>query len=216
MKKDKNKYRSCEYIAEVYSILKNHFGILEPPLDHKTPEQLAVAVILSAQCTDAQVNKITPALFAHFPDLPSLAMASQAQLEQLIYSSGFYKNKSKNLIAMAKLVSQKHEGKIPNDFSILVQLPGIGRKTANVIMNQAFGKSEGIVVDTHVLRLAKRLGMSESKNAIAMEKDLMTIWNKEYWIDFSLYLIFLGRTFCMARNPNCPACILQKICPSAL
>lgn len=211
-----NKYRSSEYIAQVYGILKEHFGVLEPPLSHETPEQLAVAVILSAQCTDAQVNKITPALFARFPDLPSLAQASQSQLEQLIYSSGFYKNKSKNLIAMAKLVDQKYGGKIPNDFSALTKLPGIGRKTANVIMNQAFEKSEGIVVDTHVLRLAKRLGMSESKNAITMEKDLMAIWDKKYWIDFSLYLIFLGRTFCMARNPNCMACVLQKICPSAL
>lgn len=210
---DSIKYRSKEYVTYVYKSLKKFYGVPKPPLHYKTPEQLSVAVILSAQCTDNQVNKVTPALFARFPDLPSLALAKEEELQKLIYSTGFYKNKSKNILAMAKIVTQEYDGKIPNDFESLITLPGIGRKTANVIMNLAFKKAPGIVVDTHVLRLAKRLGMSNKIDAVSLEKDLMQVFPKEFWIDFSLLLIFLGRQFCMAKNPNCEDCFLNKRCP---
>lgn len=213
-------FREKKYIRKLYTTLRCHYAAQVPqgeplpaPLQHQTPEQLAVAVILSAQCTDKRVNMVTPALFARFPDLFALAEADTKEVEELIYSTGFYKNKAAHLVTMAQEVCTQYAGHMPQDFDQLTKLAGIGRKTANVIMNQAFGKAEGIVVDTHVLRLSKRLGMSTRKNAVSLEKDLMSIWPKEYWLDFSLLLIFLGREYCIARSPHCSQCLLRDICP---
>jgi endonuclease-3 len=195
--------------------LQNHYGHPETPLKHASNEQLAIAVVLSAQTTDEQVNKVTPELFKRFPDMPSLARADLAQIEKLVFSTGFYKNKARNIKNLAIKVCEKYDGKIPNDFDALLTLPGIGRKTANVVMDCAFNTSVGFVVDTHVKRLSRRLGWTNSENPEKIEKDLMVVIPSEYWKDLSLYLIYHGRKFCMARKPNCESCFLNKLCPSA-
>ena len=198
----------------VYEALEERYGVPTPPLDHETPEQLAVAVILSAQCTDERVNQVTPALFKAYPDMASLEQATQEDVEKLIYSTGFYRNKAKSLLGLAKELNEKYAGKIPRDFAVLCKLPGIGRKTANVIMNQVFGEAPGVVVDTHVMRLSKRFLWTSKSNAVQVEKDLMALLPKKMWKDISLYLIFFGREFCSARAPQCEICQFQKKCPS--
>ncbi|MCB1145564.1 MAG: endonuclease III [Leptospiraceae bacterium] len=201
------------YVKKIDRLLKEHFGPVKPPLDYSTNEQLAIAVILSAQCTDERVNLVTPALFAKYPDMVSLAKAKLQDIEKLIFSTGFYHNKAKNILALAKILTEQYAGKIPADFEVLTKLPGIGRKTANVIMNLAFDQAPGIVVDTHVRRISQRLGFTTATTPETVEKALMKVWPKEVWIDLSLYMIFLGRKWCMARKPNCEDCILTKICP---
>lgn len=199
----------------VYGILQKEFGRPACPLHFRTTEQLAVAVILSAQCTDERVNLVTPALFARFPDMHSLAGAEIPELERLIYSTGFYRNKARNIKALAQLLVEKYQGKIPRDFSVLHSLPGIGRKTANVIMAEAFGEAPGVTVDTHVKRIARLLGFTKSDNAIIVERELMAIFPHEHWRDLPLLLIFHGRKTCIARRPRCAECGLKKICPAA-
>lgn len=206
-------YRKAAYVRKIDRKLKKYFGPVEPPLDHETTEQLAVAVILSAQCTDERVNLVTPALFEKYPDMYALAKAKLSDIEKLIFSTGFYHNKAKSLLSLAQILTREYCGKIPDDFQTLTKLPGIGRKTANVIMNLAFGKAPGIVVDTHVRRISQRLGFTTARTPETVEKDLMKVWPPEVWIDLSLYMIFLGREFCMARNPDCENCILRKDCP---
>ncbi len=147
--------------------------------------------------------------------MAALARANQQELEQLVYPTGFYRNKAANIKKLAEILCRKHNGKIPPDFETLIGLPGIGRKTANVIMNQAFGQAPGIVVDTHVLRLSERLGYTNGRNAVRTEKELMKIFPADTWRDFSLYLIFHGRKYCTARRPNCTECFLKQLCPSA-
>lgn len=207
--------RALEFSYKVFERLKDHFGIPLPPLNFQTPEQLAIAVILSAQCTDERVNLVTPALFQKYPKVSSLANAKPADIEKLVFSTGFYRNKARNIQNLAKILVKQYHGKIPADFDILVTLPGIGRKTANVIMNIAFQKSCGIVVDTHVMRITKLLGFTKGKNAVQIEKDLMRVWPPELWMHFSLLLVYHGRKFCVARRPHCQVCILNDICPSS-
>lgn len=202
-------------IETIFTLLKDHYGSPETPLKHTTNEQLAIAVVLSAQTTDDQVNKITPELFKQFPDMPSLAQADISQIEKIIFSTGFYKNKARNIKNLAIMVCKKYNAKIPNDFDALLELPGVGRKTANVIMDCAFNTSVGFVVDTHVKRLSNRLGWTTHQNPEKIEKDLMRLIPKEYWKALSLYLIYHGRKFCMARKPDCKRCFLNKLCPSA-
>ncbi|MCS6985042.1 MAG: endonuclease III [Leptospiraceae bacterium] len=201
---------------ELYRLLKKHYGIPKPPLKFRNPEELAIAVILSAQCTDERVNAVTPELFRRFPDMKALAQASIEEVEQLIYSTGFYRNKARNIVRLAQIVVENYNGHIPPDFEVLQKLPGIGRKSANVIMNMAFQKAPGIVVDTHVLRLSRRFGYSEGKNPRKTERELMQIIPKRYWLNFSLYLIYHGRKYCRARKPLCSECFLNKICPAAM
>lgn len=174
-----------------------------------------MAVILSAQCTDERVNQVTPTLFARFPDMHALAKANVREIERLIYSTGFYRNKAKNLVALARILVERFNGKIPRDFKTLHSLPGIGRKTANVIMAEAFGEAPGITVDTHVKRLAKLLGFTKSDNAAIVERELMQIFPQKVWRDLPLLLIFHGRRTCIARRPQCDKCCLHDICPSA-
>lgn len=206
--------KTARFFSQVYKRLKNHFGEILPPLDYKSNEQLAVAVILSAQCTDERVNIVTKDLFREAPDMKALNKMPLERLKELVYSTGFYNAKAKNIKSLAKILIDDYKGKIPNDFEVLVNLPGIGRKTANVIMNQAFDAAEGIVVDTHVRRITQRLGLTEKKTPEQIEKDLMTYVPNKYWKDMSLYIIFHGRKFCDARKPKCYECILKSICPS--
>ncbi len=181
-------------------------------LDFATPFQLLVATVLSAQCTDARVNLVTPALFARFPDAHSMAAADLAELEALIKSTGFYRNKAKNLLACARHLVEHHGGEVPGTMDELVRLPGVGRKTANVILGNAFGVP-GLPVDTHVARLAKRLGLTRRKTAEQIEEDLTAAVARKEWTLFGLRLIYHGRQVCHAQRPACDSCTLARRCP---
>ena len=205
-------YRSEANTSEIYRSLQNHYGFVKTPLHYQTKEQLAVAVILSAQCTDERVNLVTKKLFKDCPDMYALDRIPLAKLEKLIFSTGFYHNKAVNLKKLARILVEKYGGEIPNDFDVLVKLPGIGRKTANVIMSVAFQKNPGIVVDTHVRRITQLLGLTGKKTPEQIEKDLMSFLPKKLWAKFPLYLIYLGREFCIANRPRCETCILNQTC----
>jgi endonuclease-3 len=183
-------------------------------LEFKTAFQLLVATILSAQCTDKRVNIVTRDLFQKYPSASSLAEASQSELEQAIKSTGFYRNKAKNLRAMAKDLVEKHGGEVPHTMTELTQLAGVGRKTANVVLGNAFSVEEGIVVDTHVARLAKRFKLTPKREPEKIEADLMRLVPRTQWTNFSHWLIWHGRRRCYSRNPDCVNCELGSICPS--
>jgi len=184
-------------------------------LDFQSPFQLLVATILSAQCTDVRVNMVTPALFAAYPDANALAAARQEDVETLIHSTGFFRSKARNLIGMATALVERHGGQVPAGMDELVQLPGVGRKTANVILGNAFGKNEGVVVDTHVQRVTGRLGLSHGTDAVKIERELMAEFPRDDWTMLSHLMIFHGRRVCIARQPRCAGCTLNDICPSA-
>ena len=199
----------------IFSKLEKRFGkVVQTPLHYKQPHELAISVILSAQCTDERVNQVTPNLFKTFPNLEDFQKSDIRELESLIFSTGFYHNKAKNIQGFANQVMENYQGKIPNRMEDLISLPGIGRKTANVILSELYGIHEGIVVDTHVKRLSKRLGLSKESDPKKIEMDLVTLFPKSGWRNVSLYLIFHGRETCMARNPACDRCILGSLCPS--
>lgn len=181
----------------------------------ETPLQLMVAVILSAQCTDARVNLVTPALFKRYPDAKSFATAEPAELEELIRSTGFFRNKAKNIRAACKSIVEKHGGEVPRTLEALTDLPGVARKTANVVLGTAYGIPSGVVVDTHIARLSQRLGMTKHDDPVKIEKDLMDLWPQERWIMSGHRLIWHGRRVCFARKPNCAGCDLVALCPSA-
>jgi len=183
-------------------------------LDFKTPFQLLVATILSAQCTDKRVNIVTPGLFRKYPTPFELAAVDQQELEVAIKTTGFYRNKAKNLRAMAKDLVEKHRGEVPREMTELTDLAGVGRKTANVVLGNAFKLAEGIVVDTHVARLAARFGLTKSVDSGKIETELMRLVPRPQWTDFSHWLIWHGRRRCYARNPDCANCELGSICPS--
>lgn len=204
-----------ERAAEVYDLLLEEYPDAHCALDHQDAYQLTVATILSAQCTDERVNMVTPDLFREYPDAESLAGARQEDLEAIIRSTGFYRNKAKNLIAMAGEVVEEHGGRVPRSMEDLVKLPGIGRKTANVILGNAFGIDEGVVVDTHVRRLSKRLRFTRHDDAGKIEEDLMELFPRERWTMLAHLLIFHGRRVCQARRPRCEACVVSHLCPSS-
>jgi endonuclease III len=181
-------------------------------LDYSSPVQLLVATILSAQCTDARVNKVTPALFAHFSDARAFAAADQAVLESLIQTTGFFRNKAKSILRCCRQLVERHDGEVPRDFDELLELSGIGRKTANVILGHAFGGA-GIPVDTHVGRLAQRMGLTDRSNPNHIERDLNALIPKKDWSLFGLRMIYHGRKVCRARKPLCDQCSLAKLCP---
>ena len=185
-------------------------------LDFTNAYQLLCATILSAQCTDKRVNLVTPALFARYPDARSLAAARQEDVEELIRTTGFFRNKAKSLIGMATAVVEHHGGDIPGDMDSLVVLPGVGRKTANVILGNAFGRNDGIVVDTHVTRLSNRLALANGTDAVKLERALLPLFPQERWTMLSHLLIEHGRQVCDARKPRCGDCLLADVCPSAL
>jgi endonuclease-3 len=204
------------FTTEVNRRLKKYFGPVSCPLHYSKDYELCIAVILSAQCTDERVNTVTPALFERFTSLEAFANADIPEIEKLIFSTGFYKNKAKSIKGFATLLLEKHKGKLPKTIGELTKLPGVGRKTANVILNEIHKISEGIVVDTHVKRISNVLKLTKSENPVIIEKDLMKSIDPKYWMDFSLYLIFLGRKFCKAHKTECEGCPLNDICPSSL
>jgi len=184
-------------------------------LDHQNAYQLLVATILSAQSTDKMINTITPALFAKYPDARALAAANPAELEQMIFKSGFYRMKTKSLIGMAKAVVDNHGGEIPRTMDELIELPGVARKTANVVLGTAMGVNVGVVVDTHVMRLSQRLGLTRETEAPKIEQDLMRLLPREQWTIFAHRMIWHGRRVCTAKNPDHENCLLAPLCPTA-
>lgn len=184
------------------------------PLHHASVFQLLAATILSAQCTDDRVNQVTPILFGRFPDARSLAVADPAEVEAIIRSTGFFRAKTASLIGMARAVVDRFAGEIPGRMDDLITLPGVGRKTANVILGHWFGVP-GVVVDTHVLRLSRLLGLTDATEPERVERDLMAIWPRRVWSDTTMRLIYHGRRICIARRPKCGECVLADICPSA-
>lgn len=184
-------------------------------LNYETPVQLLVATILSAQCTDERVNQVTPALFSRFPDAPALGNASLEELETLIRSTGFYRNKAKNIQGACHMLVTEFGGQVPKRMEQLLQLPGVARKTANVVLAHAYGINVGVTVDTHVKRLSYRLGLTEHTDPIRIERDLMRLLPQQDWENWSIRLIYHGRAICKARNPACYTCILAELCPSA-
>jgi endonuclease-3 len=184
-------------------------------LDYQNAFQLAVATILSAQCTDKRVNLVTPEVFKRWPDAAALARAPIREIEKVIHSTGFYRNKSKSLSGLAKQLVKTHGGAVPAAMDTLVTLPGVGRKTANVILGNAFGMSEGITVDTHVIRLSGRFALTKATDAVKVERALLPLFPRESWTMISHLMIFHGRRVCEARRPRCGECTLSDICPSA-
>jgi endonuclease III len=185
-------------------------------LDFRNAFELLCATILSAQCTDKRVNMVTPALFARYPDARALAAARQEDVEEIIRSTGFFRNKAKSLIGMASALVERHGGEVPAEMDALVVLPGVGRKTANVILGNAFGRNDGIVVDTHVTRLGNRLALTTGADAVKIERALIPLFPQERWTMLSHLLIEHGRQVCDARAPRCGACFLSDVCPSSL
>jgi endonuclease-3 len=184
-------------------------------LDFTNAFQLLCATILSAQCTDKRVNLVTPALFARYPDAAALAAADPEGLEEIIRTTGFFRSKSKSLIGMAKGLTERHSGDVPAEMDALTGLPGVGRKTANVILGNAFDRNDGIVVDTHVTRVSARLGLTTETDPVKIEQALMPLFPQERWTMLSHLLIEHGRQVCVARTPRCGECVLSDVCPSA-
>lgn len=203
------------HAAKLLKRLKSEYPDAHCELDFETPLQLLIATILSAQCTDKRVNMVTPDLFRTYPDAESMSAAKSEDLEELIKSTGFFRNKTKSLLGMSAAVAEKHGGSVPSTMDELVKLPGVGRKTANVVLGNAFGMNEGVVVDTHVGRLAVRLGLTDETDPVKVEQALMPLFPREDWALLSHLLIFHGRRVCFARAPNCADCMLNDVCPSA-
>jgi endonuclease-3 len=207
---------ATERAPEIYARLQKQYPDAECALDHRNPFELTVATILSAQCTDVQVNKVTPPLFARYPDARSMADADPEVLQEMIKSTGFFRNKTKSLLGMSAAVAEKHGGRIPDTMDELVKLPGVGRKTAHVVLGVAFGKDEGVVVDTHVTRLSNRLALTRETDPVKIEQDLMRLFPRGQWGMLSHLLISHGREVCIARRPLCERCAVNTLCPSSL
>src|SRR3954465_6887170 len=203
------------HALEVFARLKKAHPDAHCELDHENALQLLIATILSAQCTDKRVNMVTPLVFRAFPTAQSLADADPDKLEEMIKSTGFFRNKTKSLIALGKALVERHKGEVPDSMDALVKLPGVGRKTANVILGNVFRKNEGVVVDTHVGRLSARLGVTRHTDPVKIEQELMPLFPQEEWAMVAHVLIFHGRRVCFARSPQCEACSLHEICPSS-
>lgn len=201
--------------AALQPILAECYPDLTVSLDWGTPLELLVATILSAQCTDERVNRVTPALFERYPDVEAFAGADRDELEGLIRSTGFYRNKARNIQGMAQRVVAEHGGQVPDAMDELIELPGVARKTANVVLSNAFGRNEGVVVDTHVKRVAGRLGLTGETNPVRVERDLMQVLDPVDWHSFPWRMILHGRQRCAARKPDCSGCEVRSLCPSA-
>lgn len=205
-----------DYVNEIIKRLHDMYPDAQCELDYETPIQLLTAVILSAQCTDVRVNMVTPNLFAQYPTAADLAGADRAALEEIIRSTGFFRQKAKFIQESAQAIVHQHGGTVPDTMEELLQLNGVARKTANVVLGEVYGKAEGITVDTHVKRIAHLLGLtSTNKDPVKVERELMQIIPQDEWINISHLLIFHGRRICIARRPDCPNCALNDICPSA-
>jgi endonuclease-3 len=201
--------------AEYYRRLRNAYPDAHCALNHRNPYELLVATILSAQCTDVRVNMVTPAFFAKYPNAAALADADRGDVETLIKSTGFFRNKAKSLEGMARAVMEQHGGEIPRTMDELTKLPGVGRKTANVVLGNAFGVNVGVVVDTHVARLSHLMGLTRETDPVKIEQDLIKQFPNAEWTMLSHLLIEHGRRICIARRPKCGECVLADLCPSA-
>ena len=209
-KSPSKKQRALEILAR----LQHLYPDATCSLNYSTPVQLLVATILSAQCTDERVNKVTPALFARFPDAASLANADLEELENLVRSTGFYRNKAKNIQGACRKIVSEFNSIVPNQMEQLLQLPGVARKTGNVVLAHAYGINAGVTVDTHVKRLSQRLGLTKFPDPMRIEKDLMKLLPQPDWENWSIRLIYHGRAVCKARSPVCEACELSDLCPT--
>lgn len=207
-------YATKKHAAKVVRRLKADYPEAPCALNHKTPFQLLIATILSAQCTDERVNLVTKDLFRQFKKPADFAAAPIKQIEQAVKSTGFYRNKAKNIKACSQALLDDHDGQVPEDLDALVKLAGVGRKTANVVLGTAFGLATGVVVDTHVGRISRRLGLTEAKDAVKVERELMELLPKKEWIMYSHRMIHHGRAICSARRkPSCDECSMKKFCP---
>jgi endonuclease III len=204
-----------ERMPTILGALEETYPNATTALDWKDPVQLLVATVLSAQCTDVRVNQVTPALFARFPDAGALASAPIAELEELIRTTGFFHNKAKAIKAATKLLAERHGGEVPRSMEAMLELPGGARKTANVVLGTAYALPTGIVVDTHVSRVAGRLGLTSQADPVKIERDLMQLVPQERWVHFSHAMVLHGRHVCQARKPLCESCSLAPCCPSA-
>ncbi|MEQ8754920.1 MAG: endonuclease III [Coleofasciculus sp. G1-WW12-02] len=200
---------------EILIRLKRLYPDAHCTLKYDTPVQLLVATILSAQCTDERVNQVTPELFRQFPNAVAIAQADIEVLEALVRPTGFYRNKAKNIQGACRMIVTEFGGQIPRRIQLLIKLPGVARKTANVVLANAFDIHEGVTVDTHVKRLTQRLGLTEHSDPIRIERDLMRLLPLEDWENWSIRLIYHGRAICQAKKPKCDACVLADLCPSA-
>ena len=207
--------KASERIEPVLQRLKKHYPDAECSLNHRNPLQLLAATILSAQCTDARVNLVTKDLFKKYKTARDFGDANPDELSEVIRSTGFFRNKTKSLIGMGQALADQHKGKVPKTMEELVKVPGVGRKTANVVLGNAYGINAGVVVDTHVGRISQRLGFTKNKDAIKIERDLMKIVPQDEWTLFPHLMISHGREICQARKPKCEICPLNNLCPSA-
>ena len=203
-----------ERVGELVRIFPEVYPGAHCELDFKNPLQLLVATILSAQCTDKRVNLVTPSLFAKYKTAADYARAPRAEFERAIQSTGFFRNKTKSIQGATKAIVEKHRGKVPNTMAQLRELPGVGRKTANVVLGNAFGVDEGIVVDTHVIRLSQRLRLTKQSDPEKIEQELMKLVPRKHWTNWSHWLIWHGRRRCFARRPDCHHCEIFRLCPS--
>ena len=201
-------------IAAILKALDEAYPDAVCALSHRTPWELLVATILSAQCTDVRVNMVTPELFRRFPTPAAMAKASLPELEELIRTTGFFRNKAKSIQGAAKKITEQFGGKVPETLAELITVPGAARKTANVVLGVSYGKAEGVVVDTHVFRIARRLDLTKSETAEKVEQDLMKVIPQDHWIRFSHQVIHHGRQICIARKPKCDQCNLEPLCRS--
>jgi endonuclease-3 len=214
--KNLSKLSKKQRALEILSRLHRLYPDATCSLNYETPVQLLVATILSAQCTDERVNKVTPALFSRFPDAESLGNADILELEELVRSTGFYRNKAKNIKAACRMIVEDFNSVVPNKMEELLKLPGVARKTANVVLAHAYGINAGVTVDTHVKRLSQRLGLTKNTEPINIEKDLMKLLPQPDWENWSIRLIYHGRTVCKARSPGCDVCELVDVCAKNL
>jgi len=201
-------------VAQLVKVLPQVYPGAHCELDFKKPLELLVATILSAQCTDKRVNIVTPSLFKKYRTASDYAKAPEAELENAIKSTGFFRNKARSIRAAAATIAERYGGRVPNTMEKLRELPGVGRKTANVVLGNAFGRNEGIVVDTHVVRLSQRLGLTKQKDPEKIERDLIKLVPRQHWTNWSHWLIWHGRRRCFARKPDCTQCEIFRLCPS--
>lgn len=200
-------------VRRILTALAKAYPDAECALQHESAFQLLIATILSAQCTDQRVNLVTPELFAAYPDAAALGRAGVADVERIIQSTGFFRNKAKNIVACAAMLDELHDGVPPRTMEAMTALPGVGRKTANVVLGTAYGIASGVVVDTHVGRISRRLGLTQRTDAVQVERDLMELLPKKEWVMYSHRLIHHGRQVCQARKPRCDDCTLKRMCP---
>jgi endonuclease-3 len=215
MMNQKREIPEQERINEILRRLREAYPDAQCALRHSNPLELLVATMLSAQCTDERVNQVTEKLFQKYRTAEDYAMANPEELEQDIRPTGYYRSKARRLQEAARVLVERYNGRVPDTMEELLELPGVARKTANMVLGVAFNRAEGIVVDTHVKRVAQRLGLTKEQDPLKIEQDLMAIVPREQWIDFSHQMIWHGRRICKARSPDCPSCPLNDLCPSA-